>query len=159
MENRRSIIVGAITIVLTLFLLGSVFGLMRYLNHQAERSSEMHQRLDRELSEIQNAPGTAQVQHVDAFRGSHGNVANYYKSSLSYDAIRAYYDEELKKRGWKFKQENKLETWGKDLGESLRIYCKNPLAADIYFTGKNQMVKGYTYSLSVSWRVVDECGE
>ena len=117
----------------------------------------MRQRLDRELGGIPTPPEATYVRHVNSFKGTHGSVANYYATSLSYDEIRAYYDRELEMRGWKLKGESKLETWRKDLGESARVYCRDPLAVEIYFTGKNEAAFRYRYALSVNWRVVEEC--
>lgn len=158
MTTHRSRIVCLLAILVVLLVVGAALGLRRYLSQRAQLAFEMHENLARELTNIPMPPQTNHVRHVDAFRGSHGNVANYYTTSLSYDEIRAYYDLELETRGWKLKGESKLETWGKDVGESSRIYCKNPIAANVYFTGKNEVALGFKYSVSISWRVVDECG-
>jgi hypothetical protein len=155
MRIRRSIIVLCLAVVILLSL-ALVVVFSKYCQ-SVRLGSIMHQRIDRELHEIQTPPRTFQVQHIDGFRGTHGNVVKYYTSNLTREDIRAYYDQQLAIRGWRFKEESKLESWGKDVGESLRIYCKDVIAANVYFTGKNETVKGYTYSFSVSWRVVDEC--
>lgn len=157
MTLSRNRFVWPIAILVVLVVVGAGFGLRKYLSQRSQLAFEMRQRLDRELAAIPLPPHTTQVQHVSSFKGTHGSVANYYATSLSYDEIRAYYDGELETRGWKLKGEFKLKTWDKDLGELSRIYCRDPLAVSIYFTGKNEAAFGFRYSAGVSWRVVDEC--
>jgi hypothetical protein len=158
MPKSRVIIAFTVALLIITLTVGSCFALRAYLRRRADQASQIHRRLDRELNNIKSPAGAIKVRHVDAFKGSHGNVGDYYKTSLSNDEIRAYYDRELETHGWNLKGESTLTTWGKDLGESLRTYCKDPIAANIYFTGKNESVLGFNYSLSISWRVVDECG-
>jgi hypothetical protein len=132
--------------------------LIKYVVQEAQLALEMRQRLDRELASIPVPPQATQTGHVASFKWTQGTTANYYATRLSYDEIRAYYDLELANRGWKFYGESKLETWGKNLGESERIYCREPLAVSIYFTGKNETAFGFRYSVGVNWRLTEECG-
>jgi len=156
--KSRLVAPATIAVAVTVLMVGSTLALLAYLRNREKQSSSIRQQLTWELDNVQSPTEAVQVRRVDAFKGTHGNIANYYKTNLTYDELRNYYDGELERRGWKLRTEKKLTTWQKDLGESLRTYCKGPFAANVYFTGKNETALGFKYSLSVSWRLVEECG-
>ena len=112
--------------------------------------------LEREFSEMKAPLGATSSQHNSIFKTHHGVVGDYYKSSLTYKEIRAHYDEELQKRGWRFKKEVVLKSWGEDRGEIQAIYCKGDESADIYFTGQEESTLGYRYAFNLSWGL-DQC--
>jgi hypothetical protein len=158
MTIPRNRVAWLLAIVIVLMVVTAGFGLKRYLSQRA-LALEMRQRLDRELADMPVPAQATKIRRVGSFKGTHGSVANYYATSLRYDEIRAYYDRELATRGWKLNGESKLQTWGKDLGESERIYCRDPLAVSIYFTGENEAAFGYRYAVDVNWRLVEECDD
>src|ERR1043165_3427782 len=150
-------IAAGIAMVVVVFFASLILGVSGYLARWIHGDSSIHQELNSELSKSPDPANAVKVDYVDSFKGTSGAAANSYKTTMTDNEIRAYYDQEMQRRGWKLYGESKLTSWDKDLGESQRIYCKQPLAADIYFTGQNEAEFGYTYSLSISWRVVDEC--
>ena len=105
--------------------------------------------VENELAEIAPPSGAVIAQHVSVYRWTYGNVGNHYQANLSYDQIRAHYDVELARHGWKFRKHKPLTSWGKDLGESQTCYYKGNRGADIYFTGNAAV--GYRYALNVTW--------
>lgn len=157
LSKFRVAVAISIALVMMAFLASSAFVLKSYIRRWISGDPSIHQQLNIELDNIPTPAQAVRVHHVDNFKGTQGNIVNSYKTSLRYDDIRVYYDRELQGRGWKLYGESKVTSWGNDLGESQRIYCKPPLALDIYFPGQNETGIGYTYSLSVSWRLVDEC--
>src|SRR5215813_14677852 len=85
--------VGAIiSTVIVAAILCSAFWLKKRLTRNYEEASTMRQRLENELNAAPPPPSTIQVRHIDAFKGTDGNFANYYQSRLTYDEIRADYD-------------------------------------------------------------------
>ena len=90
--------------------------------------------VENELAEIVPPPGAVATQHNSIYKWTFGTVGNYYQSNLTYDQLRAYYDVELARHGWKFHKKVPLKNWGKDLGESSTVYCKGDRDVDIYWT-------------------------
>jgi hypothetical protein len=107
--------------------------------------------IEKELNEIMPPPGVTVSQHSVSNKWTQGVIGNYYRGDLTYDQIRAHYDAELARHGWKFKKQIPLTSWGKELGESQTIYCRGNHSADVYFTGNAQNRLGYRYALDISW--------
>jgi|SRR5215813_3219479 len=111
--------------------------------------------VENELAEIAPPPGAATTQHISIYKWTSGTVGNYYQSNLTYDQLRAYYDVELARHGWKFHKQVPLKDWGKDLGESQTLYCKGDRAVDIYWTGNAP--QNYRYALNITWGWPEDC--
>jgi hypothetical protein len=90
-------------------------------------------------------------------KGSHGVVSNIYQSDLSYELVRAHYEKELSERGWKFRSEDRLTSWGKDLGQTETVYCRGNQKAYIFWTGSDRTRENIRYTLGFSWGLGD-CG-
>ena len=112
--------------------------------------------VERQFSEIKPLPDAVEVQHNNIRRDIRGGVSGYYKTDLSYQDIRAYYDGELSKRGWKFQKETGIKVWGEDLGGLQTLYCKGNVAATLDYRGREESRVGYRYAFGLYWGN-DEC--
>jgi hypothetical protein len=111
------------------------------------------QEVERVLDEIAPPVSSARTDRHVIFKSDHGNVADDYKSELSYNDIRSYYDHQLSPKGWVFQKESKLLSWSTDKGEMMAFYCKGTLSTELYYTGTEESRLGYRYSISVSWGI------
>lgn len=111
------------------------------------------QDLEKEFAQIQHLLEATPIRHC--FYSTHKShqalVSNQYKTTLSYPEIRAYYDSELAKHGWKFQREKGVLIWGQNYGGKEAIYSKGQYTASLYYAGDDPSARNWTYSLSISW--------
>jgi hypothetical protein len=119
----------------------------------SSNSQLTQQELEHELSSLTPPSSAVRTAHHSIFKSDHGNLADDYKSGLKYNELRAYYDAELAKRGWLFKKESPLLSWGANHGEIMAFYCKGQTSAELYYTGQEGSRLGYTYSFGLSWGI------
>jgi hypothetical protein len=139
-KHSTAAVLGAIVFGLLLFIAVPMIWSFR---HQAQ--------VERNLKEIMPPAGATVTQHNVSNKWTQGVIGNYYRVDLTHDQIRAHYDAELLRHGWKFKEQIPLTTWDKDYGESQAIYCRGNYAAGVYFTGNRQTELGFRYALDISW--------
>jgi hypothetical protein len=151
MKRRNAILLGAVIVIAFGFVAIVLMSFVRAVRHAPLTQAEV----ETELNQIAAPQGAAVTQHNVTNKWAHGNVGDYYRADLSYDQIRAHYDVELARHGWKFQKQVPLTSWGKDMGESQTFYCKGDRTADIYFTGREQSRLGYRYALDISWGLYD----
>jgi hypothetical protein len=71
-----------------------------------------------------------------------------YSSNMNYHDLRAYYDSELSRNGWKYSTEERLD--GGKRGVIAAHYCKREYSASLYYVG-TQPGFGWTYAMDLSW--------
>jgi len=151
MKRRTTISIGVVIVLISGF---GVLALASFVR-QIRRAPITQAEAESELSQITSPPGATVVQHTVINKGTHGGVGNYYSADLTDEQIRAYYDAELARHGWKFNKQIPLTSWGKDMGESQAFYCKGDRSADLYFTGREEPELGLRYALVISWGLYD----
>ena len=140
-------------ILLLIFIIG-LFGYITYdemINESFSRQKLSE--VEREFHQIQpmtDAVPTSDLQSTTR-KAKHVTVGNLYRTNLTYSEIRAYYDAELAKHGWKFQKELKVNgPDGKDYGGKQVFYYKGEFTAFIYHVGEKPNPE-YTYYFRVSW--------
>jgi hypothetical protein len=144
LEGTKATVVGVLA-------LGFVFVLVVLTVWQFRHIPPSQAAVEKELNEIMPPSGATVTQHNVSNKWTQGVIGNYYRADLTYEQIRAHYDGEFARHGWKLKKQIPLTSWGNDLGESQTIYCRGNHAADIYFTGNARTQFGYRYALDISW--------
>ena len=147
MKRRNAIVLGSVIVIVLAFPVCAVLWFVR----EARRAPVTQASVEKELNEVVPPAGATVTQHNVSNKWTQGVIGNYYRSTLTYDQIRAHYDAELGRHGWKFKQKILLTNWDKDFDESQTIYCRGNHAADIYFTGNGPNRVSYRYALDISW--------
>jgi hypothetical protein len=123
-----------------------------------EANAEKYQSdMQAEWKKISPLPGAVQKQNGAIRKSDHGIVNQAYKSNLSYPEIKAYYDAELARQGWKFAREGDVEFDGRDYGGKELLYCKDRFTANLQYAGKQETEFGWTYTFSLTWGSSDEC--
>jgi hypothetical protein len=151
MKRRNTFLLSFAVVILLGFGVLAMPSFVRQFLHAPATQAEA----EADLNEIA-APSSATVmRHSVINKWTHGTVGNWYRSELTYEQIRAYYDLELAQHGWTFHKQVPLTSWGKDMGESQTFYCKGARSIDIYFTGREESRLGYRYSLVISWGLYD----
>jgi len=79
------------------------------------------------------------------------SVTKEYVSKNSYEDIKKYYNDELKKYNWQFSCEKDVKDWGKDLGGKELDYYKGQYSIEIFYSGEKANY-GYTYGITIEWR-------
>ena len=148
MLTKRNLILICIGIgvIVLVWLFVSGLELRAYRNSQRTKTE-----LENELAQISAPSGATFIRHSVIMKGSHGTISNLYESELPYDLVRAHYDNELSKHGWKFQSVRRLTTWGKDLGQTETVYCRGNQKADIFWTGDDRTRENIRYALGFSW--------
>ena len=85
------------------------------------------------------------------FDPQHLTEGRLYRTNLSYSEIRAHYDTELSKLGWKVDRESDVNgVDGKNHGGKHMVYSKDAFKARLYHVGTETQY-GYNYNFSVTW--------
>jgi hypothetical protein len=148
-EKRRFVWVFIASVAILSVVVGWI--ILRAFKGASANSDAMQRRLRQELIQIPPPKSAREVQYSEVPSIGHGGVSKYFQTDLSYAEITAYYDAELRVRGWIFQRETKLTSWGTDQGELMRFYCKDSISADLYFTGHEEANVGFRYSFGMSW--------
>jgi hypothetical protein len=95
-------------------------------------------------------------QSIRTYRGSMhktvlGVATSYHKVQLSYPEIKAYYNAELARLGWKFVSEGDIRYDGVDYGGKKLNYCKGNYSARVQYAGQQEEQFGWTYAFSLTW--------
>src|SRR5882672_8639075 len=129
---------ASIFLLAILFVCAVTFFVYRTYEAKEAEAQGIQRTLEEELRTINPPSSAVRVQHHSIQKSLHGGVSDYYQSDLQYSEIRAYYDGELSRHGWKFQKESKLTSWGEERGELMAFYCKGPISAEIYYTGQEE---------------------
>ena len=106
--------------------------------------------LVRQFDAIQKLPGSIPTELNQIYKTERGKIG-FYNSEQSDDQIKAYYDNELARLGWKYIGEKKVEKFGKFSGGSQFLFCNGEVAATLFTTATDKAWLGYTYSLALNW--------
>ena len=74
-----------------------------------------------------------------------------YTTTLAFEQVVEYYDEELARWGWQKAAEKKVYVWGADLGGRSITYCKGKYSAVLQYAGERANW-GWIFGLSLSWK-------
>ena len=124
----------------------------RYFSKPQESSLSY---LKGEFGQIRPFPGAVAGHQRSMDKGRQGHVGADYTSAESFEAIKAHYNGELTKRGWKLLREEKVLYNNRDYGGLHVFFCKNNYTADLQFAGEQEQQFGWTYSFSLSWGLYD----
>ncbi len=106
--------------------------------------------LEKEIGLIQPPPGAVVMGHDASSKPRQALVSRDYSADSSYQSLRAHYDAELSRLGWKFQREEHLKEWGGDRGGMAAQYCKESYTASLYYAGEHPQ-EMRDYSISLSW--------
>ena len=106
--------------------------------------------LVRQFDAIQKLPGSIPTELNQLYKTDRGKIG-FYKSELSPAQIKAYYDTELARLGWKYIGEKKVERFQRFTGGSQYLFCNGEVAATLFTTATDESWLGYTYSLALNW--------
>lgn len=109
--------------------------------------------LEAELATIPAPEDSFVRQHTSLMQQGRGHVNQAYKTGLHFEAIKAHYNVELRKRGWIFVEEENVIYDGHDYGGKQVFYCKVPLVVNVQYAGGQEQEFGWTYSIAVSRRL------
>ena len=155
------VIVGgaALTCILVFVTLAALF--MGYMNSQ-ERAAEpvaaqTQSDVEREFQKVSPLPNAIPSQGGSMHKTQQGVVSEAYKTEEDYEAIKAYYDSELARLGWKLIRENNVVYDGQDYGGRERLYCKGVYSAELQYAGRQEKEFDWTYSFALTWGLSQDC--
>ena len=109
-----------------------------------QQQTESAAALIQPLSDAQPAP-------LDSLYKPGRGIARFYTTNASYEQVKDHYESELTRNGWKVFGERKLEIFQRYNGMMHVLFCKNHLAANLFYTGAEAPRLGYNYSLAINW--------
>jgi hypothetical protein len=77
-------------------------------------------------------------------------VSDTYSTEANWPEIRAHYDEELARSGWRLVDEEPVLEWNVDKGGRTRHYRNGPYHASLDYFGNRSDI-GSTYGLYIKW--------
>jgi hypothetical protein len=148
------IIIGVVLLAVAPVIFAVLFlAYTTYDEISSEPQSKQNQlEVEKEFHKIQPPPNATPTSTNLRFtrKTNHGTVGMLYQGNLAYSEIRAHYDAELTRNGWKFQNEEKVIYRGQDYGGKEVVYTKGKYEAIIYFPG-TQPDADFTFGLNVSW--------
>ena len=114
------------------------------------KAALVQQELEQEFNAVKPLPQAVACDYHASHKTRQSLVGSSYSTNLTFSEIRAYYDAELTKQGWRFQREKALWDWGRDLGEKSVHYCKGNFTASLEYAGENAGA-GWNYALEISW--------
>ena len=127
------------------------------VNPLAANTQAMEAELKAQLQEV-GSPERAQfIAQRRTVKDTHGAMSNEYRTDLSFDQLKQFYDAELSRHGWQFKKETEILWDRQNLGGKHLFYCKGEFTADLEYSGKLETEFGWTYSLSFTFGLQDPC--
>lgn len=155
-----SILVGIAMLGFILSIIVPLFFLL-YMNYDERvdgpAAEKIRDEMEAEFQKISPLPRAVQVQHGSMHKARQGLIRMAYKTELSYSEIKAYYDNELGKQGWRFARESHVKYDGQDYGGKELFYCKGNYTTNLYYAGRQEKEFGWTYSFTLAWPPSDEC--
>jgi hypothetical protein len=162
--GKRWVVIAAASGVAIVSVLGSItFAIlfMQYLNHDERvsgASADVTQNdVEREFQRISPLPLAVPIQHGATHKTHQGVVNTAYKTERSYEAIKAYYDNELTSLGWRLLREVNVRYGGNDYGGKELFYCKGNYTAHVQYAGRQEKQFGWIYSLALTWGLSNGC--
>jgi len=102
--------------------------LMIYFSRRLPEVEGIEKSLSQELSAVQKIPGSKfSGHHVRTWRET-ALVQDRFTEIPTYDEVKSFYLEEMRKDGWRFKAEQRFL---KD--NHLLVFCKGPLKAEVFY--------------------------
>jgi hypothetical protein len=119
-------------------------------NAQIELSRQKLPEVRMAFHQIKHLTGAAPVSELME-TGESMTVGVLYQTNLKYSEIRAYYDDELAKNGYRFQKELKTNgADGKDYGGKQVFYSNGELTAFIHHVGEKPNSE-YSYYFCIYW--------
>ena len=161
-SRATQILLGCLLAIIVLAVpLVVVSGFYGYLAFDAAvsgpRAAEMEARLEKEFGSIITMPEAKKKSDNSVYKTHHGARGAYYKTHAPWNQIKAFYDAELAKHGWRFVGDEKAIYNLHDYGGTQAFYCKGDLVVDVFYAGEQQAQFGWTYALNVSWGTYHKC--
>jgi hypothetical protein len=120
---------------------------------EAQREELTRRELTAEFEGIAPPPDDVVIRHGMMI----GLVSSDYKSGLTWEKIKNHYNEELLKHGWRYIREDPIIYDGHNYGGASALYCKRPYAVSVEYAGGQESQFGFTYGISFSAGLYDEC--
>jgi hypothetical protein len=114
-------------------------------------NADIHQRQTELAAEVIKPPADASPAYLNSIYRPGRGVAQFYTTNANYEQVKSHYQSELAREGWKLFGERKLETFQRYNGAMHALFCKDHLAANLFFTGEEAPRFGYNYSLAINW--------
>jgi hypothetical protein len=131
---------------------------LRQQEQAAEITAEQSQaEIEGEFQKIQALPEAVQTSHGSIAKLDGGLVSSTYKAQPAYPEIKAYYDTELARLGWRPLAESNLKYDGRDNGGKYVTYCKDRFGASFQYAGGQEEDFGWTYEVALIWGRTNPC--
>lgn len=103
-----------------------------------------------EFNGIRILPGSVPTELNRIYKSERGKIG-FFKTDLSPEQIKSYYDRELARLGWKYIGTKPVEAFQRYSGGTQNLFCKGETAATLFITAQDEARLGYSYSLALNW--------
>src|SRR5437763_190225 len=119
-QNRlllAALVVGAVVALVIIAGFASLFVYIPYNRTvNGPKADATLKDLENEFRHITPVPEATQLGFEFFHKINLGSVGANYRTDKSYKEIRAHYEDELKRNGWRFVKERKVTIWWRDYG-------------------------------------------
>jgi len=123
-----------------------------YLQDDEPRAAQNQNALAQEFNNITPLSSTVFCDYRAGHKGQSAGVGGHFSTIQSFEQVRAHFDRELQRNGWKFYKEERVLDWGRDFGGKSLHYCKGEYTASLQYAGENAGY-GWDYALDLDWRM------
>ena len=140
---RRKSVVGKQWVPPLLVLIG--LSLMIYFSRRLPEVEGIEKSLSQELSAVPQIPGSKLSRHLVRTWRETALVQDRFTDIPTYDEVKSFYLEEMRKDGWRLKAEQRFL---KD--NHLLVFCKGPLKAEVFYDAEIHQELKITFMGSIN---------
>ncbi|HML32119.1 hypothetical protein [Sporomusa sphaeroides] len=144
--NWRRIVVG----IIIFFLMPLIFDYGLKIYYGESPTERLKVELTDMYKELTQLPGAVLVSDGRSLKHGEGSMYYNFSTERSTQEVLDYYDQELKKKGWVFKDVDIGKEWGEPTGMKSIRYTRGKYLARIYYDETKQEDKT-TYSIFLSF--------
>lgn len=123
---------------------------VKILNGGEHPADRIRSQLTQMYQELNHLPGSVVLKEGSFVRENGGDVYGDFSTDLNIEEVLAYYDKELKSKGWVFKEFDIVEEWGEDTGGRSARYTKGDYQAFIGYN-ENKIKHGTKFTVCVKF--------
>ena len=116
-----------------------------YQKHLAE---PIHRELDKEFGRITPALNSVPVNHESTYKAGTALVQTEYRTRVSFTKLRAHYESELERNGWRFHSERTIDHVGAQSNVEELVFCKESYVARLSYADHGSSDSIFWFALS-----------
>ena len=121
--------------------------------YQYHRAEPIHRELEQEFARVTPALNSLPISHESTFKAGTALVQTEYKTNVSFAEVRAHYESELERNGWRFDSHQTKDQSEARSGLEEIVFCKGTYAASV--SRRDRDLSDSKFWFALSWGLHD----